>query len=134
MDIPLIKRSSRLNLQAEYAVWLGCKQNNKDGWIPGHAEDIMGTNDLVLSTPDEWLCLYRVINSLQDSMSTKSLLQQVSNKVFTPRDLKNVVSFLNTWKSKQIHNIRKSPLQYTTITLNTHAILDHIKLNTQGKQ
>lgn len=37
------------------------------------------------------------MNSLHDSISDKSLLQLVSKTAFTPKDLKNVVSFLKTY-------------------------------------
>lgn len=64
--------------------------------IPGHADEIIGKEVLHLSSSTDWLCLYLAMNSLQDSIRVKSLLQLVSNTAFTPNDLKNVVSFLST--------------------------------------
>ena len=64
--------------------------------IPGHADEIKGSDKLHLSSSVDWLCLYLLINSLQVSTRVKSLLQLVSNTAFTPKDLKNVVSFLKT--------------------------------------
>jgi hypothetical protein len=65
-------------------------------YIPGHAEEIMGRDDSNLSLSVNWLCLYLMMNSLQDSIRVKSLLQLVSKTAFTPKDSKNVVSFLKT--------------------------------------
>lgn len=70
--------------------------------IPGQAEAIIGRDDLHVSSSD--IFLYRDMNSLQDSISDKSLLQLVSNTAFTPNDLRNVVSFLKTWKLEQKHH------------------------------
>lgn len=67
-------------------------------YIPGHADEIMGKEDWQLLSSVDWLFLYLVMNSLQDSTRVKSLLQLVSNIAFTPNDLKKVVSFLKTWK------------------------------------
>lgn len=67
-------------------------------YIPGHADEIMGKEDLHRSASVIWLSLYLAMNSLQDSTRVKSLLQLVSNMAFTPMDLKNVVSFWKTWK------------------------------------
>lgn len=64
--------------------------------IPGHADEIMGRDELHLSSSIDWLYLYLVMNSLQDSIRVKSLLQLVSKTAFTPKDLRNVVSFLKT--------------------------------------
>lgn len=64
--------------------------------IPGQADDSMGKDVLHFSSSVEWCCLYREMNALQDSISDKSLLQLVSNTALTPKDLKNVVSFLKT--------------------------------------
>lgn len=65
--------------------------------LPGHAEEIIGRGDFDSPLLVHWDCSYRTINSLQDSIRVKSLLQLVSNIAFTPRDLKSVVSFLKTW-------------------------------------
>lgn len=64
--------------------------------IPGHADEIMGKEDLHFSSSTDWLCLYLAMNSLHDSIRVKSLLQLVSNIAFTPNDLKNLVSFFKT--------------------------------------
>ena len=64
--------------------------------IPGHDEESIGSENLLFSSSVAWLCLYRAMNSLQDSISVKSLLQLVSNTAFTPKDFKKVVSFLKT--------------------------------------
>lgn len=68
--------------------------------LPGHAEDIIGKGGFDSPLPVLWDCLYRTMNSLQDSIRVKSLLQLVSNIAFTPRDLNKVVSFLKTWHKK----------------------------------
>lgn len=64
--------------------------------VPGHADEIMGREDLHCSSSIPWLCLYLMMNSLQDSIRAKSLLQLVSKTAFTPKDLKKVASFLKT--------------------------------------
>lgn len=64
--------------------------------VPGHADEIMGRDDLHCSSSIPWLCLYLMMNSLQDSRRAKSLLQLVSKTAFTPKDLKKVASFLKT--------------------------------------
>lgn len=65
--------------------------------IPGHADAIIGRLDLLLSSSSNWFCLYLVMNSTQDSTRVKSLLQLVSKIALTPKDLKNLVSFLKAW-------------------------------------
>ena len=62
--------------------------------IPGQADEIIGSDVLDDFSLLAWLCLYRTTNSLHASIRAKSLLQLVSKTAFTPRDLKNVVSFL----------------------------------------
>lgn len=64
--------------------------------LPGHAEESIGKGGFDSPLLVHWDCLYRSMNSLQDSIRVKSLLQLVSNIAFTPRDLKSVVSFLKT--------------------------------------
>lgn len=66
--------------------------------IPGQAEEIIGRGSQDRSSLFKCCCLYRVMNSLQDSINDKSLLQLVSKTAFTPKDLKNVVSFLKTYE------------------------------------
>jgi hypothetical protein len=75
---------------------IASQENCRLTFIPGHADEIMGSDKLHLSSSVDWLCLYLLMNSLQDSIRVKSLLELVSKTAFTPKDLKNVVSFLKT--------------------------------------